>query len=474
MTSIKTGVDLCFMSIADLAAAIGAREVSPVEVVEAALARAEQHNQEMRVFITITRDEAMKQAKQAEEELAAGQNRGPLHGILIALKDNVSTARIRTSHASMVAPDWVPVADATVYTKLRAAGAILAGKTNLSEYAFSSNPAFPPPLNPWDYTKTSAGSSSGSGVAVATGMSYGAIGSDTGGSGRAPANVSGISGLKATYGRVSRWGVFPLSYSLDHTTVMARTAVDNALLLQAVAGYDPKDENSSLEPVPDFTANLGKSIKGMKIGFARGFTYEDVDEDVVRVMEEAVRVLRSLGAQVEDVQMPYIRQCLHTYAAVMNPEAATIHYDTLRQMPEKLGSTARTRLDLGNAIPATAYVHAQRLRKLMRDAYRDLLKEADVIIGPASPLRPGPAGATNAVVGGKEVGSREVGSGYTNVYNLTGMPAMVVPAGFSSEKTPIGLQIAGRWFDEATVLQVAHVFQQTTDWHRQRPPNPRS
>ena len=233
MTAARTGLDLCFMSIADLAKALGSREVSPVEVTEAVLARAERYNEEMRLFVTITRDEAMKQARQAEQELSAGHSRGPLHGVPVALKDNVATAGIRTSHASMVAPDWVPLTDATVYTKLRAAGAILTGKTNLSEYAFSSNPAFPPPLNPWDYGKTPAGSSSGSGVAVAAGMSYGAIGSDTGGSGRAPANVSGIAGLKATYGRVSRWGVFPLSYSLDHVTVMARTARDNALLLQS-------------------------------------------------------------------------------------------------------------------------------------------------------------------------------------------------------------------------------------------------
>ena len=468
-TTAQTQNDLYFMHISDLAKEIQARRISPVEVAEALLGRAERHNQQMRVFITITRDAALKQAKQAEKEIASGNYRGPLHGIMVALKDNVSTAGIRTSHASMVAPDWVPAADATVYSNLRAAGAVLTGKTNLSEYAFSSNPAFPPPLNPWDFDKTSAGSSSGSGVAVASGMSYGAIGSDTGGSGRAPANVSGIVGFKATYGRVSRWGVFPLSYSLDHTTVMGRSVLDAALMLQATAGHDPKDENSSTEPAPDFTAKIGRSIKGMKIGFARGFTHEDV----VAVMKEAAHVLRSLGASVEDVEMPYIRHCLNTYAAVMNPEAATIHYQTLREMPEKLGATARSRLDLGNVIPATAYVHAQRVRRLMRDAYQDVLKRFDVIIGPASPVRTAKAGALTASVNGKETPTRELGDGYTNIYNLTGLPAIVAPAGFSSEETPIGLQIAGGWFDEATVLQVAHAFEQATPWHLRRPPHPR-
>jgi aspartyl-tRNA(Asn)/glutamyl-tRNA(Gln) amidotransferase subunit A len=393
-------------------------------------------------------------------------------GVTVSLKDNIATRGIRTSCASMVATDWVPDADATVYTRLREAGAVLIGKANLNEYAFSLNPAFPPPLNPWRADRSSAGSSSGSGVAVAAGMSHGSIGSDTGGSGRAPAHANGAVGFKATYGRVSRWGVFPLSYSLDHITPMTRSVTDSALLLQAIAGYDPRDENCADVTVPDFTVKIGHDIGGMRVGVARGFSYENIDPDVVAMMEEVVRTFERLGARVEEVQLPYVEHCLNTYAAVMNPEAATIHYDNLRLHAEGFGQRARERLDLGNVIPATAYVHAQRVRKLMRDGLREVFQQFDIVINPASPTRTGKAGAMTTVINGQEIDNRELSDGYTNYYSLTGVPALVLPGGFSSEETPIGVQIAGPWFGEATVLQAAYAYEQATDWHRRRPPNP--
>lgn len=465
--------DLCYLSIAALGERIASREISPVEVTEAMLNRCARYNDEMRVYITITGEVAREQARQAEREIRAGHHRGPLHGVTVSLKDNIATRGIRTSHASQVAPDWVPETDATVYTRLREAGAVLVGKANLNEYAFSLNPAFPPPLNPWHADRTPAGSSSGSGVAVAAGMSHGSIGSDTGGSGRAPASANGVVGFKATYGRVSRWGVFPLSYSLDHTTMMTRTVRDSALMLQATAGYDLRDENSSDAAIPDFCAKIGREIHGMRVGVARGFTYEDVDPDVVAAMQEVVRVFARLGATVEEVRLPHVEHCLNTYAAVMNPEAATVHYENLRRHPDGFGQRARERLDLGNVIPATAYVHAQRVRKLMRDGLREVFLRFDIIISPASPTRTAAAGAMTTTVGGEEVDHRELGDGYTNYYNLTGAPALVLPGGFSSEETPIGLQIAGPWYDEATVLQAAYAYEQATDWHRRRPPTPR-
>ena len=466
-------LELCFMSIDEIGKRIRSKEVSPVEVTQAVLERIQRNNDEMRVYITVTADIALEQAKEAEKEIGAGNYRGPMHGIPVSLKDNISTKSIRTSCASLVAPDWVPDEDATVYARLREAGAVLVGKANLNEYAFSMNPSFPPPLNPWNYECTPAGSSSGSGVGVATGLVHGSIGSDTGGSGRAPANVNGVVGLKATYGRVSRWGIFPLSYSLDHATMMTRTVLDSAIMLQATAGHDPRDENSSMEVVPNFSEKIGQDVKGLRIGLARGFTYEDMDPDVMSVIHKAADVFRSLGAEVKELDLPYVKQCLNTYAATMNPEAATIHYHNLRNSPEKLGQTARFRLDLGNVIPATAYIHAQRVRKLMRDGYREIFKSFDAIIGPASPTRTGKVGADTTVVNGREVNNREVQDGYTNSYSLTGLPAMVLRGGFSSEDTPIGLQVASNWFDEATMLQVAHAYEQATDWHLRRPPNPR-
>ncbi len=473
MTATASARELCFMDIATLGTRLAAREVSPVEVTAAVLDRAERHNEAMHVFITITRDLALAQARAAEREIREGTYRGPLHGVPMSLKDNIATRGIRTSCASMVAPDWVSDEDATVYTRLREAGALLVGKANLNEYAFSLNPAFPAPLNPWRDDLSPAGSSSGSGVAVAAGMSHGSIGSDPGGSGRAPANVNGAVGFKATYGRVSRWGVFPLSYSLDHITPMTRTVTDSALMLQAIAGYDARDENSSEAAVPDFTAKIGRDIQGMRVGVARGFSYEDIDPDIVAMMEGAITVFRRLGARVEEVRLPYVEHCVNTYAAVMNPEAAAIHYANLRERADGFGQLARERLDLGNVIPATAYVHAQRVRKLMRDGLREVLQQFDVVINPASPTRTGPAGAQTTTVNGQEIDNREVSDGYTNYYSLTGAPAIVLPGGFSSEDTPLGLQIAGRWFDEATVLQAAYAFEQATDWHRRRPPNPK-
>ena len=470
--------ELCFMSISELSEKIRTKALSPVEVAQAVLDRIERHNEEMHVYITVTKDTALEQARRAEQEILSGGYKGPLHGIPISLKDNVSTRGIRTTCASQIKQDWVPDEDATVYARLREAGAILVGKANMSELAFSGNPVYPPPLNPWHYGRTAAGSSSGSAVGLAIGMVHGSIGTDTGGSGRGPAIANGVIGFKATYGRVSRWGVFPTSYSLDSVAMMTRTVRDSAIMLQATSGNDPKDESSSMQAVPNFSEKIGRDIKGLRLGFARGFKYEDVDPDVVNALKKATDVFRSLGAEVTDVQLPYLEHCRNTYTAIANPEAATVHYDNLRRSPEKLGHTLRIRLDLGSAIPATAYIHAQRVRKLMRDGYKEIFKKVDAIIGPASPTRTGEAGGISSflaatVVNGKEVRSREVGEGYLNTYALTGLPAMVLPCGFSSEDTPMGLQVAGKWFDEATVLQVAHAYEQATDWHNRRPPNPR-
>jgi aspartyl-tRNA(Asn)/glutamyl-tRNA(Gln) amidotransferase subunit A len=464
--------NLCFMSIADLGPRLAARELSPVEVTQAVLDRSERHNDELHAYITITREVALAQAREAEREIRTGNYRGPLHGIPISLKDNIATAGIRTSCASAVAPDRIPNADATVYTRLREAGAVLAGKANLFEYAFSMTPAFPQPPNPWRYDRTSSGSSSGSGVSVAAGLAHGSIGSDTGGSGRAPANVNGVVGFKATYGRVSRAGVFPLSYSLDHVTPMTRTVVDSAVLLQAIAGYDPRDESSSRAPVPDFHASTGRDIAGMRIGLARGYTRQDIDPDVVSVIDDAINVLQRLGAEVEEVQLPYVEHCVTLQQAIMLAEAASIHYHHLRELPDRLGETALMRLDLGTVIPATAYIHAQQVRKQMQQAFARLFTRVDIIAGPAAPMRAGEAGTWTTRLNGEEIDLRTTGPEYTGIYNLIGVPALVLPAGFSSEDTPIGLQLAGRWFDEARVLQVAHAYEQATDWHRRRPPNP--
>jgi aspartyl-tRNA(Asn)/glutamyl-tRNA(Gln) amidotransferase subunit A len=255
--------------------------------------------------------------------------------------------------------------------------------------------------------------------------------------------------------------------------MMTRSVRDSALMLQATSGYDPKDEYSAQVAVPNFSAKIGQDIRGMRVAYAHGYTYDGIDEDVEKVTQDMAALLRDLGAIVEDIQLPYVRHCYALQQATMNPEAATFHYHNHRRAHNQLGETAVMRLDVGALVPATAYIKAQQVRKLMRDEFRELLRRYEVIVGPALAMRPGPAGAWKSTVAGKEVDLRKVGPEYTGIYNLTGMPAISIPAGFSSEGTPIGFQIAGKWWDEATVLQVAHAIEQTTGWPEKRPPYPK-
>lgn len=456
-------LDLCFTSIVDLSACLSRGDISPVEVTEATLRRIEQHNDEMHVYISVASDIALEQARQAEREILGGKLRGPLHGIPISLKDNIATKDIRTTCASMVNPEWMPDLDATVYTKLRQSGAVLAGKANLYEYAFSMNPAFPNSLNPWHAERSSSGSSSGSAVGVAIGMAYGSIGSDTGGSGRAPASANSVVGFKATYGRVSRAGVVSLSYSLDHVTVLARQVADAAIMMEAISGHDMRDEYSSELPVPDMQVKLGRDLQGMRIGRACGYTVSDLDPDVAAAIARAVEVLQSLGASIDDVRLPGVEHCAALHASVMLPEAAVVHHRSHRDSTDKMGDRAVAALDLGGVVFATDYIRAQQARKQMRNDFRRLFETYDVIVGPAWPVLPGEAGSWS---------KPPIGPEYTGIYNLVGTPAIVIPAGFSRDGMPIGLQIAGKWFDESTVIQVAHAFEQATEWHKRRPPLP--
>ncbi|OFV83022.1 MAG: hypothetical protein A2W26_11320 [Acidobacteria bacterium RBG_16_64_8] len=468
---------MCFAGLVEVGEWLGRGDLSPVDVVETVLDRIERCNGELRVFITVTRDLALEQARQAEREIRAGQYRGPLHGVPISLKDNIPTRGIRTTHASAAMAQWIPDSDATVYTRAREAGAVLIGKANLNEFGFSSHPAFPPPLNPWRTDRTSGGSSSGSAVSVAAGMGYASIGTDSGGSGRYPAHVNGVVGFQATRGRVSRHGVFDRSDTVGHIAVLARSVVDSAVMMQAIAGHDANDEESSTEPVPDLRARIGQSIRGVRIGHARGYSIQDVDPDVVTVTREALGVLRGLGAAVEDVSLPYLEACVELLTSIILPELATVHRHRLRTMPEQLGEIARQRLELGSAIPAAEYVQAQQVRRRMRDAFQEVFAAFDVIVGPARATRAGqpvtsrPGSFTARLEDGREIDLRSIAYEYTGIYNLLGTPAIVIPAGFSREGTPIGLQIAGRWFEEPLVLQVAHAYEQATGWHRRHPPD---
>ncbi|HEY6608816.1 MAG TPA: amidase [Candidatus Limnocylindria bacterium] len=459
--SAPDATDPCFLPASDLAAAYRRGSLSPVEVVDAVLDRIARHDSQMRAFITVTADLARDAARAAEVRLAAGDD-GPLVGVPMAVKDNIAVAGVPTTCASAVDPGWGTEREAEAVRRVRAAGAVIVGKANLYEYAFSLTDAYPQPLNPWNAAKSSSGSSSGSAVAVAAGMAHVAIGSDTGGSGRHPASANGVVGLKGTYGRVSRSGVYPLSHSLDHVSSIGRRVADAATLLDLMS-----DEGVAGAPL---LSRVGSGLAGMRLARATGYSTDGADPEVTAAVDDAVRVLRDLGADVEDVALPGVDLAAGILASIMLPEAAVIHRRAHRSASSALGETAVARLDLGSAIPATEYIRAQQARLAIADEFERLFDRYAAVIGPGNATRVGEAGGWISVVDGVEHDLRHTGPEYTGIYNIVGNPALVLPAGFSSEGTPIGLQIAGRWWDEATVIQIGHAFEQATPWHQRRPP----
>ena len=459
--------DLAFLTITELGAAIRRHEVSPTEVTRLMLERIERIDPQIHSYITVTGDLALKQARDVERDLAAGKDVGPLAGVPIALKDLYATKGIRTTAHSRVLADWVPDQDATVTTRLRDAGAVLLGKLAMHEFAFgvpAFDAAFPPACNPWGTDRITGGSSSGSGAAVAAGLAYGALGSDTGGSIRSPAALCGIAGIKPTYGRASRTGVLPLSWSLDHVGPMTRSVADCALMLQAISGYDATDAASANVSTPDFSAALEDGVAGLRIGVPWEWLNENdgTHPEVVAAFEAALDTLRSLGAQVVPVDpAPFITSRAPN-TIIMIAEAYSYHENTLRTNPQDLSAGVRNRAREGAFISAADYVDAQRARTVICAQVRGILREVDVI---ASPAAPQPA----EVFEDQDGDARYRMPTYTPVYNLTGLPAISVPCGFSSDGLPLGLQIAGRAFDEAMVFRVARAYERATDWHQRHP-----
>jgi aspartyl-tRNA(Asn)/glutamyl-tRNA(Gln) amidotransferase subunit A len=459
--------DLAFLTITDLARAIHSREVSPTEVTRAMIERIERVDPRINSYITVTSDLALQQAKQAEQDLASGKDLGPLHGVPIALKDLYATKGIRTTGHSQVLIDWVPDEDATVTALLREAGAVLLGKLAMHEFAFgvpAFDTPFPPARNPWGTGHITGGSSSGSGAALAAGLCYGALGSDTGGSIRSPAALCGVAGIKPTYGRTSRAGVLPLSWSLDHVGPMGRSVADCAVMLQAISGYDPKDPASADVAAPDFTSTLNDGIAGLRIGVPRDWFNEGdgTHAEVLAAFEAAIEALAGQGAQIVEVDSSPFINARAANTIIMISEAYAYHEDTLKTRPQDLSSGVRNRAREGAFLTAADYVDAQRARVVLANQVRTIMRDVDVI---ASAAAPQPAETFEE----QNPDARYRMPSYTPAFNLTGLPAMSVPCGFSSDGFPIGLQIAGRAFDEATVLRVGHSYEGATDWHRRHP-----
>lgn len=456
------------LGIAEAAAAFRARRLSPVELARESLARIARLNPGLDAFVQVTEARALADAAAAEARFMAGAPRGPLDGIPFAHKDIVATAGIATTCCSKVLLDHVPDADAEVAARLAAAGTVMLGKLTTHEFALggpSFDLPFPPARNPWDATRFTGGSSSGSGAALAAGLVLGATGTDTMGSIRSPAQLCGVTGLKPSYGLVSRAGVFPLAQSLDHVGPMARSAEDCALLLDAMAGHDPADPGSAARVAEPYAAGLGAGVKGLRIGVIRHFHERDNPASAAMLgnLEAALGVFRSLGATVADVVLPKLAEWHAVAATIMVSEAYAIHAPWLRARYADYGRLFRERVVLGATVPAAAYLAAQRQRRVLQAAMDAALATHDLLVTVTQPSE-APA---------LEAPSRwhvfELGS-LPAPFNVTGLPALALPTGFGEGGLPTGMQIAGRAFADARVLAAGHAYQQATDWHRRRPP----
>ena len=465
--------ELCYLSAGQLSRLIQSKEVSPVEVVEAHLARIEALEPTLNSFITLLPDQAMAAARQAEQEIQAGRYRGPLHGVPLGLKDLYYARDVRNTSGSRIFDDFVPDYDCTVGARFKEAGTILLGKLNLHQFAFGptgENPDYGHMHNPWDPELISGGSSGGSGSASASGQCTLTMGTDTGGSIRIPSALCGLAGLKPTYGRLSRYGITVLSWSLDHPGPMTRTVEDCALVMNAVAGYDPNDPASANVPVPDYTGALTGDIRGLRVGVPKEYFEVPVDPQVEQAVRRAIEVLGEMGATVTEVSWPMYHQAAPISTAILMAEAAAYHSKLVRTHGSQMYPPVRTRIESGLFITAAEYLQAQRARTLFTHQSRDLFNDVDVLVGPMEPITAHKIGASDVQVGETVMGSTPALTQYTRPFNLNGFPAITVPCGFSDDGLPIGLQLAGRPFDEETVLRAAHAYEQSTGWNNRRPP----
>jgi aspartyl-tRNA(Asn)/glutamyl-tRNA(Gln) amidotransferase subunit A len=455
------------LSLKDASALVRRKAVSPVELTLACLARIERLNPSLNAFITVTAEQALREAHDAEAEIQKGKWRGPLHGVPIALKDLFDTAGVRTTAGSGVFKDRVPEQDAEVVRRLRAAWAVLLGKLNMHEFAYGGTSVatyFGAVHNPWNLDRIAGGSSGGSAAAVAAGLCYGALGSDTGGSIRQPAAYCGLAGLKPTYGRVSTRGVIPLSWSLDHVGPICRTVGDAALLLQGIAGYDPQETNSVDVPVPDYTQALRAKISPMRLGVPRRVFFEQIDAEIAAAVNQAIEVLRKMTAGVRDVELPPYQTL-----PVVPAEAYAYHAPYVNKTPELYQPSVRERVESGKNITAEAYIEGRRELDRLRRAVREVFTAVHLLITPTTPVPPATIGES-AQADVRPPGGVGFSLRNTQPFDIFGLPAISVPCGFTSSGLPIGLQISGPHWGEPAVLALAHAYEQATEWHTRRPP----
>jgi aspartyl-tRNA(Asn)/glutamyl-tRNA(Gln) amidotransferase subunit A len=458
--------DITAASLSELAQRIARKQLSPVVLMESILSRIESHDRVINSYITVMADSARAAARRAHEDVQAGRPLGPLHGVPIAVKDLFATRGVRTSFACAAYADWIPDYDATVVEWLVDAGAIIIGKLNLHELAAGSSSLvshFGPVHNPWNPEYIAGGSSGGSAACIAAGLACGALGSDTVMSIRHPAALCSVVGLKPTYGRVSKYGALPLAWSLDHVGPMTRTVRDAALMLQVIAGYDHRDPASRDVPVPDYLAGLDNGVQGLRIGVPRPHFFEECTAETFVAAEEAIGVFRSLGARVEDCELPQVADIIGAGRIIILAEATAYHTARARSHPHLFSPNFLRLIETGDKLPAVQYVQALRTREAITQGFTEVMDQFDALIMPTTPLPACKASEDTPPLTWPR-------SRNTFPFNLTGSPAVSLPCGFTQDGLPIGLQIVGRAFDEATLLRVAQAYEQATRWHTMRAP----
>jgi aspartyl-tRNA(Asn)/glutamyl-tRNA(Gln) amidotransferase subunit A len=453
------------LGAAEIASRTARRELSVIETTRDALERIERRNPELNAFVEVFRDEAIESAGRADREAAAGRPCGPLHGVPIAIKDIFDVEGHANAAGSVLRRERIAARDAHVVSRLRAAGAILLGRLNLHELAFgitTNNPHFGPTRNPWRLDRVPGGSSGGSGAALAAGLCALSMGTDTGGSIRIPAAACGVVGLKPTFGRVSRRGVVPLAWSLDHVGPMARSVEDAMLMLAVIAAPDPADPWCA-KAAPQAHETFDAKLEEMRLGVPRSAFFKDLDADVERAVEQAIATLASLGARVIEIDLPHAVHAYTAFHTMLASEAAAYHRTTLETHPDDLGDDVRRGLELGGLIRAVDYVDARRMQQLVRDDFDAAFAAVDVIV---TPMLPHSAPAIGTAMSREP---REAWNRLAPAFNLAGVPAMSLPCGFDRDGLPLGLQLAARWWDEATLARAGSAYQRKTDWHERMP-----
>lgn len=459
-------MELTSLTISEATDLINRRELSPVDLTRAHLERIERLDPRLNSYLTVTAESALERAKWAETQIMRGDKKGALLGIPLALKDLYETRGVRTTVGSKFFMDHIPDEDAYTVQKLKAAGAIFLGKLNMHEIALgvtNANPHFGPCRNPWALDRISGGSSGGSGVALAAGLCMGSLGSDTGGSIRIPASLCGVVGLKGTYGRVSLRGVVPLSWHLDHAGPMARRVRDVARLMQVIAGYDKEDPSSIDHEINDYLRHLNDGVKGWRIALATGRFFDKTEREVKEAVQESGRLFESLGAEVVEAELPQVHQAAKNNGLMTTSDAAAFHANRLREKPEDFGDDIRQRLLAGAAYSSTEYILARRAQTTLRRQFESFFDEYDLLLTPTTPI------AAPPIVGPDAVEQALMLTRYTAPFNFTGLPALSLPCGYTSDRLPIGLQIVASPWAEARLLRAGNAYESATGWHLEEP-----